>query len=134
MTPATLLYDADCGVCRATAAWLGHRVPATKLQLMPLSDAARDPTIGPQVRGRDLVSMLHLVTSNGRIRMGSRAVLSAGRLVPRWRLIARAFDHRLGHMVLGPMYQLVASHRRQVSRMLGLPASCLVPTPAERPG
>lgn len=101
---------------------------------MALSDAASDPVIGPQVRGRDLASMLHLVASNGRVFTGAEAVLAAGRLVPRWKLVARAFDHRIGHLVLEPMYQLVARHRRQVGRLLGLPASCPVPTPAERRG
>jgi predicted DCC family thiol-disulfide oxidoreductase YuxK len=129
----TLLYDADCGLCRATAAWLGRRVSPRRLRLMALADAAGDPTVGPHVRGRNLASMLHAVTSDGQVFTGARAVLSAGRLVPRWGPIAKAFDHRLGHAVLGPVYQLVARNRLQVSRLLRLPASCPVPTPAERP-
>lgn len=131
---ATLLYDADCGLCRATAAWLGHRIPASTLRLMALTDAASDPRIADRVAGRDLKSMLHVVHADGTVATGSRAVLAAGRLVPRWRLLAAAFDHRLGHFALDPAYRLIAGHRRQVSRLLRLPPSCPVPLPAERPG
>jgi predicted DCC family thiol-disulfide oxidoreductase YuxK len=130
---ATLLYDEDCGLCRATAAWLGYRVAPSNLRLLPLTDAADDPDLAPRVADRDLKAMLHLVHPDGRIATGARAVLAAGRLVPRWRLVARAFDHRLGHLVLEPVYRQVARHRRQVSRLLGIPASCPVPLPAERP-
>jgi predicted DCC family thiol-disulfide oxidoreductase YuxK len=132
--PATLLYDEDCGLCRATAAWLGHRVSPIVLRLMPLSEAARDPFVSPRVAGRDLKAMLHLVHADGEVATGARAVLSAARLAPRWRLVAAAFDHRLGHVLLEPIYRQIARHRRQVGRLLGLPPSCPVPLPAERPG
>jgi predicted DCC family thiol-disulfide oxidoreductase YuxK len=132
VTSATLLYDEDCGLCRATAAWLGRRVPPDELRLMPLSDASSDPTIGPRVAGRDLKAMLHLVRPDGRLRTGAGAVLAAGRLVPRWRLIAAALDHRVGLMVLDPAYRWVARHRRQVGRLLRIPANCPVPSAADR--
>ena len=130
---ATLLYDPDCGLCRATAAWLGHRVPATALQLTALTAAATDPGLADAVAGRDLKAMLHLVHGDGSVVTGARAVLAAGRLVPRWRRLAATLDHRLGHVVLEPAYRWVASHRGLVSRLLRLPASCPVPMPAERP-
>jgi predicted DCC family thiol-disulfide oxidoreductase YuxK len=128
-----LLYDADCGLCRATAAWLGHRVPASALRLMALTDAANDPGLAASVAGRDLNAMLHLVHGDGTIATGSKAVVGAGRLVPRWRLLATVLDHRLGHLVLDPAYRWIAGHRRQVSRLLRLPPSCPVPLPADRP-
>jgi len=133
-SPATLLYDGDCGICRATAGWLGRRVGPRDLRLLALSDASSDATIGPQVIGLDLLAALHLVLPDGRILTGARAAFSAGRLVPRWGLIAWAFDHRLGHLLLGPVYQLVAGHRRQIGRLLRIAASCPMPSPAERPG
>jgi predicted DCC family thiol-disulfide oxidoreductase YuxK len=134
ISAATLLYDADCGLCRATAAWLGYRVAPSALRLMALTDVVSDPSLADRVAGRDLKSMLHLVAPDGRVSTGARAVLAAGRLVPRWRVLARLFDHRIGHLVLEPLYRLIAGHRRQVSRLLRLPATCPVPTPAERPG
>jgi predicted DCC family thiol-disulfide oxidoreductase YuxK len=131
---ATLLYDEDCGLCRATAAWLGRRVAPSTLRLLPLSEAANDSAIAPTVAGRDLKAMLHLVDREGRVFIGARAVVAAGRLVPRWRRLAAAVDHRVGYAFLDPVYRLISSRRRQVSRLLGLPPSCPVPLPAERPG
>jgi predicted DCC family thiol-disulfide oxidoreductase YuxK len=131
--PATLLYDADCGLCRATAAWLGHRVPASALRLMALTEAASDPSLASSVAGRDLKAMLHLVHADGTVATSARAVLAAGRLVPRWRLLAAALDHRFGSFVLDPVYRWIAGHRRQVSRLFRLPPSCTVPLPADRP-
>ena len=130
--PATLLYDADCALCQATAAWLGFRVTPDDLRLMGLDDVSDDPDLAGRLEGRNLRSMLHLVHPDGRVSTGARAVLSAGRLVPRWRWLARAFDHRLGHLVLEPVYRLIADHRRQMSRLLRLPATCPVPLPEER--
>jgi hypothetical protein len=50
-------------------------------------------------------------------------------LVPRWRLLAIAFDHRLGHLLWEPVYQQVAANRRRtIGRALGLPVACPLPT------
>ncbi len=132
--PATLLYDGDCGLCRATAAWVGYRVPPAGLRLMALTEVPSDPSLAEAVEGRDLQSMLHFVHPDGRVSTGAGAVLAAGRLIPRWRFLAVAFDHRLGHLVLEPVYRLIAAHRRQVSRLLRLPPTCAVPRPEDRQG
>jgi predicted DCC family thiol-disulfide oxidoreductase YuxK len=131
--PATLLYDEDCGLCVATAAWLGRRVAPRDLRLLALAAGPADPTVGAAVAGRDLAAALHVVASDGRVFAGARAVLAALRLVPRWRLLAGAFDHRLGHAVLEPLYRWIAANRQRIGRRLGLPASCPMPTAAERP-
>ncbi|HET9520382.1 MAG TPA: DUF393 domain-containing protein [Candidatus Limnocylindrales bacterium] len=129
----TLLYDEDCGLCVASAAWLGRRVAPRDLRLLPLTAAPADQIVGAEVAGRDLAAALHFVAADGRVFAGARAVLAAGRLVPRWRFLARASDHRLGHAVLEPIYRWVAANRRTIGRRLGLPASCPMPTSAERP-
>jgi len=40
-----LLYDQDCGICVATAAWLGSRVAPGRLGLLALSQVESDPRI-----------------------------------------------------------------------------------------
>ena len=131
--PATLLYDGDCGLCVATAAWLGRRVPARRLRLVAQSEVAGEPAIRELVAGRNLSATLHVVTPDGRVLTGARAVLAAGRLVPRWRAIAVLFDRRIGHLLLEPVYRQVARHRRAIGRLLRLPASCPMPTGDLRP-
>jgi len=125
--PTTLLYDPDCGICVATAGWLRARVAADRLRLLPLTQAPGDPAVGELVAGRPLVESLHAVLPDGGIVRGARAVLAAGRLVPRWNMLATLFDHRLGHALLEPVYPEVSRRRRRIGRVLGLPASCEVP-------
>ena len=126
--PGTLLFDQDCGICTATAGWLGRRVRPDRLALLGISSVETDPRVASLVRGRALASSLHLVRDDGAVLTGARAVLAAGRLVPRWRMLATLFDHRLGYAVLEPLYRQVAIHRQAIGRLLGLPATCAVPT------
>ena len=130
--PATLIYDEDCGLCVASAAWLARRVRPHRLRLVALTRAKLDPVVGQIVAGRDLAETLHLVTPDARVLAGARAVLATGRLVPRWNALAALFDHRLGHIVLEPVYQQVALHRRVIGERLGLSAACPIPPPHER--
>ncbi len=129
----TMLFDADCGICVATAVWLAKRVAPRRLRLLALGDAASDGRIARLVAGRQLSASLHFVRADDTVLTGARAVLAAGRLVPRWRLLAIPFDNSIGHVVLEPVYRQVATHRRQIGRLLHLPASCPVPTGDQRP-
>lgn len=123
----TLLYDQDCGICTATAAWLARRVTAERLGLLGIGSVASEPAIAPLVEGRPLASSVHFVRVDGTVLNGARAVLAAGRLVPRWRWLATGLDHRVGHVLLEPVYRLVADHRQRIGRLLGLPAACAMP-------
>lgn len=123
----TMLYDEDCSLCVASAAWLGRRVAPERLRLVGLSDGPNDPIVGSLVDERQLADTLHVVTGDRRVLTGARAVLAAGRLVPRWRMIASLLDHRIGHAVLEPIYRAVAVRRRALGKILRLPATCPVP-------
>jgi predicted DCC family thiol-disulfide oxidoreductase YuxK len=123
----TLLYDADCGICLATAGWLATQVVPSRLGLMALSDAATDPRIERLTRGRPLTTTIHFVRADDAVLTGARAVLAAVRLVPRWRLLAIALDNTLGQAFLEPLYRQVATHRRRIGRLFGLPVACPLP-------
>ena len=123
----TLLYDADCGICLATAGWLASRAVPSCLGLVALSDAATDPRIERLTRGRPLTTTIHFVRDDDAVLTGARAVLAAVRLVPRWRFVAMILDNTLGHAFLEPLYRQVATHRRRIGRMLGLPVACPLP-------
>jgi predicted DCC family thiol-disulfide oxidoreductase YuxK len=122
-----LLYDSDCGICLATAEWLAKRVVPSRLGLLPLSDADSEPRIGRLVRGRPLTTGIHFVRGDDAVLTGAWAVLAAVRLVPRWRFVAIALDNALGHAVLEPLYRQIATHRRRIGRLLGLPVACPLP-------
>ena len=130
-TPPTLIYDQDCGLCIATAAWLARRVPRSRLDVVAIGEVEAQPTLATTLHDLPLAAALHFVRPDGSIRTGARAVLGAGLLVPRWRFVARALDHRVGHRLLEPVYRRIAANRRRIGRLLRLPAVC--PMPA-RPG
>lgn len=123
----SLLYDADCGICFAMAGWLASRVAPSRLGLLALSEAATDARIERLTRGRPLTTTIHFVRADDSILTGARAVLAAVRLVPRWRLLAIILDNRLGHALLEPVYRQIATHRRRIGRLFGLPVSCPLP-------
>jgi len=122
-----LLYDSDCGICLALAGFLAKRVTTRPLGLLALTEAGTVPRVGRLVEGRPLTTTIHFVRADDTILTGARAVLAAGRLVPRWRFLAIALDHRVGHAVLEPLYRQVATHRRRIGRLLGLPVECPLP-------
>ena len=126
----TLVYDADCGLCIATATWLASVVPASELGLLALQEVESDPAIATAVEGRSLRDRVHFVSADGTILTGAGAVLAAGRLVPVLGLYAALLDRPLGHRLLEPLYDEIASHRRLIGRLLGLPEVCPLPTRA----
>ncbi|HYK94815.1 MAG TPA: DCC1-like thiol-disulfide oxidoreductase family protein [Candidatus Dormibacteraeota bacterium] len=124
----TLLYDADCGLCIATARWLGRAVPARRLGLFALQDVETEPSIAARVAGMPLTDRLHFVRADGTVLTGAAAALAAGRLVPVLGFYAALLDQPIGHLVLEPLYDEIAAHRRQIGRLLGLPEVCPLPT------
>ena len=140
MRRATMLFDADCGLCTHAAAWLMRRAAPERLRAVPLqvvevvaanrNDAPGDDDLAQvrqEVEGRDLRATLHLATADGELRTGAAAVLHATRQVPGWRHLARLADHRLGHALLEPAYRVVAANRNRIGRWLGIEQACTVP-------
>ena len=120
----TLLYDGDCGLCVATATRLAQWVPSRRLGLLALQEVDAAPVIAALVQDRDLSAQLHFVRADGAVLTGAHAALAAGRLVPVLGWYAALLDRPLGHRLLEPLYREIASHRRRIGRLLGLPVSC----------
>ncbi|HUQ43765.1 MAG TPA: DCC1-like thiol-disulfide oxidoreductase family protein [Candidatus Limnocylindria bacterium] len=123
----TLLYDADCGLCIATATRLGQLVPSERLGLLALQQVGSEPALAAAVEERDLTETLHFVRSDGTVLTGARAALAAGRLMPVMGWYAALLDQPVGHAVLEPLYRQIAAHRRRIGGLLGLPESCPLP-------
>ena len=123
----TLLYDADCGLCIATATRLGQLVPPEKLGLVALQEVDSEPEVALRVLGRDLAEQLHFVRADGVVLTGARAALAAGRLIPLMGWYAAILDQPLGHALLEPLYRQVAARRRRIGGLLGLPQECPLP-------
>ena len=130
----TLLFDADCGLCIATATRLGQLVPAEKLGLLALQEVASEPSVAALVEGRDLAESLHFVRSDGVVLTGARAALAAGRLIPVMGWYAALLDQPVGHALLEPLYRQIAAHRRRIGGLLGLPEECPLPRRSREAG
>lgn len=126
----TLLFDADCGVCIATATWLGNLVPPDRLGLLALQQVETVPEIAALVEGRNLAEELHFVRADGAVLTRAPAALAAARLIPVVGLYAVLLDQPVGHALLEPLYRAIVAHRRRIGRLLGLPAVCPLPTRA----
>lgn len=123
----TLAYDADCGFCSASVAWLrGLRLrEGQALNVVPY----QDPAIAAKLPGVDLGHAdggVQLLLPDGAIRRDSDAI---GEILVRSRKYAA-----LGKWILLPgfrmlariVYRIVARNRRLISRMLGMNA-CRLP-------
>ena len=115
---SVVIYDGDCALCRAAAAWLRRHDLLWRLDLRPISSVT-------EVRGHrfardDLEREMHVVSRDNTVHRGFRA----------WRVIAREVPvlrplHPLlwlpGIAFAGDrVYRWVAGHRVLISRRLGL--------------
>ena len=120
-SPLTVLYDADCGVCRLTALallrldWLG------RLDLVPLQAFAAVPPDEAPTR-EELLEELHVRDGDGRWSRGGGAALRIAAALPL--LAPLALAGRLPGMawLAERGYRLVADHRHEIGRALDLDA------------
>ena len=112
----TVLYDADCGVCRLTIAALGRLDWWRHLDFAPLQTYE----VEPEPSREELLAALHARDASGRWFRGGAAALRIASAVPV--LVPLAIVGRLPGMgrLADRAYRLVADHRHVVSRLLDL--------------
>jgi len=112
----TVLYDADCGVCRLTALALRRLDWGHRLDLVPLQSFATSP--GPS--RAELLDALHARDAFGRWTHGGAAALRIAAAIPL--LLPLSIAGRLPGMtwVAERAYRFVASRRQVISGLLDL--------------
>ena len=112
----TVLYDADCGVCRLTARALMRLDWGRSLDLVPLQSFVAAP--GPSQA--DLLEALHVRGASGRWSRGGAASLQIASAIPL--LVPLAIAGRLPGMgwLAERAYRFVAGHRQAISGLLDL--------------
>jgi predicted DCC family thiol-disulfide oxidoreductase YuxK len=122
----TVLYDADCGVCRLTSLALSRLDWWRRLDLVPLQSFVAEP--GPS--RAELLEALHVRDTSGRWFRGGAAALRIASAIPI--LLPLAIAGRLPGMpwVAERAYQFVASRRHVISGLLGLDRCALDLRPA----
>ncbi len=89
MASATLVYDADCPRCRASALWLLRRAlagGAKTLEILPCRSPARRARF-PAISEPACLTTMQLVLPDGRVLAGTDAVPEILARIPRWRWV-----------------------------------------------
>jgi predicted DCC family thiol-disulfide oxidoreductase YuxK len=110
-----VLYDADCGLCRALLAGLLHWDRGRQLQPLALQSPEADALLAGLAPAERLASW-HLVSPAGQRYSGGGALPPLLRLLPGGRAPAAAFA-RFPRLADGG-YRWVAEHRTGLSRLL----------------
>jgi predicted DCC family thiol-disulfide oxidoreductase YuxK len=116
---ATLVYDGECAMCRASALWIMRRaMDGGALEILPCRSAPRR-TRFPQISDAQCMTAMQLVLPDGRILAGADAIPELLRRIPRWRWLAGFFAlsgvRPLGRVV----YAWIARNRMRVSCGVG---------------
>jgi predicted DCC family thiol-disulfide oxidoreductase YuxK len=118
---ATVLYDAECGLCRWSADRLRRWDRGSRLRFVPLQtpEAAR---LLPGLSTNDRLASWH-VAVGGRVTSGGAALPEVLRLLPGGKPLAVLAARFPG--ATDGAYRWVAEHRDRIGRLLG-PTACAV--------
>jgi predicted DCC family thiol-disulfide oxidoreductase YuxK len=112
-TRARLFYDADCGFCRWTLAWVLRFDRSRRLRPFPIESAQGDSDLGDLGEAR--LDSWHLLRGDRRW-SGGRAFAPLLEELPAGKVLA-AIARRL-EPILVPGYRWVAAHRAALGRLI----------------
>ena len=115
--PLFVLYDADCGLCSRTAQALRLLDGRRRLRVIPLQMAEAElGAAAPSLAA--MRATLHAGVPGG-WSTGGEATLRIARAIPALRSLAVVGSLPILNHLVEPTYQLLASHRDQIGRLLG---------------
>jgi predicted DCC family thiol-disulfide oxidoreductase YuxK len=113
---STLFYDADCALCRWTAAKIAAWDRRGAVNFTALQDrVASDRLLGPMDEQARMASW-HLVTPDGRVHSAGRGVVPLLRLLPGGGAMARVAV--AAWPLTDRAYRFVAVHRSAIDRLI----------------
>ena len=119
LAPATLIYDADCSMCRASAMWLMRRaLSAGALEILPCRSSVRRERF-PQVPEALCLTAMQLVLPDGRVVGGADAVPELLRRIRGWGWVAGLFALPPARPLARRIYGWVARNRMKISCAVG---------------
>lgn len=125
MAELTLLYDGNCGLCRASVERLRRHDHRQRIELVDLHDPSV-PARFPQVDPEKAVRLLQVVDRKGRVSSGVDAWAQIGRTLPGWSAAAWLLQVPGIHAVAGWIYGWVARNRYRWNRAASADGSCAV--------
>ena len=115
MSPAVLIYDGDCSMCRASALWLMRRaLSGGALEILPCRAAVRR-TRFPDITDEACLTAMQLVLPDGRVVAGGDAVPELLRRIRGWGWLAGFFALPGVRPVARRVYRWIAENRMKLS-------------------
>ena len=112
---ATLIYDAECAMCRASALWIMRRALSSgRLEILPCRSGVRHGRF-PQVTEDACMTAMQLVLPDGRVLSGADAVPELLRRIRGWGWVAGAFALPGIRPVARRLYAWIATNRMRIS-------------------
>lgn len=112
---ATLIYDGECAMCRASAFWLMRRALSRgALEILPCRSEPRRARF-PQVSEDACLAAMQLVLPDGRVLAGAEAVPELLRRIRGWGWVAGFFALPGVRPVARRLYAWVAANRMRIS-------------------
>lgn len=121
-----VLWDGNCGLCAAAAAWVARGDRAGQLAVVAWQVAPSPPM--SRALATACQQAVQVVTRDGTVLAGAEAVAFVLGEVG-WRRLAHLLSRPPLRWLWAWGYRWVAGHRRTLSRLLGLPATCSVAGP-----
>lgn len=118
-SPAILVYDGKCGLCRATVPWLHERAIPGSLEFVDCRSPERLRLL-PQVEEERCLRAVLLALPDGRILEGEEAIPEILDRTRRWRWMSRALRLPGVDRLSSPAYRWVAQNRMALSHLLGV--------------
>jgi len=116
---ATLIYDAECAMCRASALWIMRRALSSgRLEILPCRSGVRRERF-PRVTEDACLTAMQLVLPDGRVLSGADAVPELLRRIRGWGWVARLFALPGIRPVARRLYAWIATNRMRISCALG---------------
>ena len=116
---ATLIYDGECAMCRASALWLMRRaMEGGALEILPCRSGPRRARF-PQVSDEQCMGAMQLVLPDGRVLAGADAVPELFARIPHWRWVPMLFALPGMPPIARRVYAWIARNRMKISCAVG---------------
>jgi predicted DCC family thiol-disulfide oxidoreductase YuxK len=111
----TILYDGNCGLCRASVARLRRMDPEQHVETLDLHDPAVVARF-PQVHAEEAMRLMQAVDLGGRVYSGVDAWARIGLTLPGWKLVAWLLLVPGIHFLAQRVYGWIARNRYRWNR------------------
>jgi predicted DCC family thiol-disulfide oxidoreductase YuxK len=127
MAELTVLYDGNCGLCRASVARLRRVDRGGRIEVLDLHDPSVSARF-PQVNREEAMRLMQAVDPAGKVYSGVDSWARAGLALPGWKFIAWLLLVPGMHFVASKIYGWVARNRYRWNRELCADGSCAIHT------